>query len=154
MIGNTDVRVKVGELYLKVKKLYDNAVLPKYATDGSAGLDLTVNNYRYLNDGYVKYETGIAVSIPEGYVGLLFPRSSIWKVNSTMANSVGVIDSDYRGEISVVLDCSWSSDALPYTLGDRFCQLVILPLPKVNIDLVKELDNTVRGTGGFGSTGY
>jgi dUTP pyrophosphatase len=86
---------------VKIKKTHPNAVIPQYAKKGDAGLDLTAVEKYYDIHGCVVYKTGIAVEIPEGYVGLVFPRSSVSKTDLNMANSVGVIDSGYRGEITV-----------------------------------------------------
>lgn len=86
---------------VKIKKLHKNAVIPQYAKKGDAGLDLTAVEKHYDIHGCVVYKTGIAVEIPEGYVGLVFPRSSVSKTDLLMANSVGVIDSGYRGEITM-----------------------------------------------------
>lgn len=168
---------------LKLKKLYEDVPTPKYATDGSAGIDLTAMSRFYDKNGNVCYGTGIAVEIPEGYVGLLFPRSSITKKDIFVKNSVGVIDSDYRGEImlkcapclgftnddwkienddcryGITTDQDWYDDVnyihnnQHYEIGDKCCQLVIVPIPKVVIHLVDELSETERGVGGYGHTG-
>ena len=95
--------------------------------------------------------TGIAVEIPKGYVGLLFPRSSVYKTGLELANSVGVIDSGYRGEIRAVFRAS-SDSACPYKEGDKCCQLVILKLPDVDMQFVTKLSTSDRGEKGFGST--
>src|ERR1700744_3150088 len=91
-------------LNVKIKKLNDKAIVPEYATDGSAGLDITAIERNLILKGsvaYAEYKTGLAFEIPSGYVGLIFPRSSITsKTNLVLANSVGVIDSDYRGEVT------------------------------------------------------
>lgn len=144
---------------LKVKKLIPDAVLPSYATPGSNGLDFTATGVVYKED-IIEVRTGIAVEIPEGYVGLLFPRSSITKKNFMLANSVGVIDSDYRGEINFnfrLIPETSSSNIFKYQKsykqGERIGQLVIIQAPKIEIEEVKDLSDTVRGTGGYGSSG-
>jgi dUTP pyrophosphatase len=138
---------------LKFKKLHPNAVVPQYQTAGAAGLDLVAVSSGYMTGNNVLiYETGLAVEIPEGHVGLLFPRSSVYKMDQQLANCVGVIDSDYRGEIKLIFKPTKKSGNL-YRVGDRVGQLVIVELPKVIIEEVSELNETVRGSGGFGSTG-
>jgi len=131
---------------IKVKKLTPDAKVPEIKTDGAAGADL----YCTWADG-LTYGTGIAIEIPEGHVGLLFPRSSI-PSGLFMRNSVGVIDSDYRGELIVKFSAG-TSYYEKYIEGDRIAQLVIMPIPSVSYIEAAELDTTNRGTGGFGSTG-
>lgn len=139
------------KLKIKFKKLNPNAVTPKQGTSGAAGFDLTAVSIEET-DQFVKYYTGIAVEIPPGYVGLVFPRSSICKTGLSLANSVGVIDSDYRGSISFVFykGPTWIE---PYSYGDRIGQLVIMPIPEVEFVEAEELSETERGEGGYGSTG-
>lgn len=148
---------------VKIKKLVENAVIPSYAKDGDAGMDLTCVNVEYNPDIECEiYHTGIAVEIPKGYVGLVFPRSSNRKTNSYMTNSVGVIDSGYRGEILVCFknrDCYECLDNAivsrddAYKVGDRVAQLIIMPYPHIKFEEVEELSDSERGTGGHGSTG-
>ena len=147
-------------LKVRFKKLVENAVTPTYKTVGAAGMDLTATSTELIDFGnQLKVYTGIAVEIPKGYVGLLFPRSSIVKTNNRLANCVGVIDSDYRGEITFVFDnVNVNGDLISdydywYKSKDRVGQLVILPFPKVELEEVKELSETKRGTGGYGHTG-
>ena len=135
-------------MILKVKKLDPQAVAPKYAKQGDAGLDLTAVSVKHCTN-YVEYGTGLGVEIEAGNVGLLFPRSSISKTGHRLLNSVGVIDSGYRGEIKVRM--SWTNTN-PYDIGDKIAQLVIVELPKVVIEEVQELNDSDRGEGGFGST--
>lgn len=135
---------------VKIKKLHENAVIPKYAKDGDAGLDLTCIHYEFLNNEYIKYYTGIAVEIPKGYVGLLFPRSSCYKKKQILSNCVGVIDSGYRGEISMVMV---GTSRKRYYLDDRIGQLIIMPYPQIEFIEVNELSKSDRGSGGYGSTG-
>lgn len=139
---------------VRIKRLLENAVIPAYANPGDAGLDL-VATYVKVEDhnkyGYFEYGTGLAVEIPEGYVGLIFPRSSISKTGLMLANAVGVIDSSYRGEIK--LRFKYISGTPSYEVGDRVAQLIILPYPIVEFEEVQELSETQRSSGGFGSTG-
>ena len=141
---------------VKIKKLSEVAVIPKYAKPGDAGMDLTAIGCRYDIDcdAYV-YHTGLAIEIPEGYVGLIFPRSSNRKTEAYMTNHVGVIDSGYRGEIMVTYKNRDSYDGTdePYNIGDRVAQLIIMPYPKIKLVEVDELSETERGEGGHGSTG-
>lgn len=134
-------------------KLHPDAVIPEHATPGSAGMDLVaiskeVDKYKEV----VNFDTGLAVEIPEGYVGLIFPRSSIRKTSLRLSNAVGVIDSDYTGPIGFTFDITKSS-GISYNVGDRIGQLVIVPYVEVIPREVKKLKTTSRGTGGFGSTG-
>ena len=102
------------------------------------------------------YGTGLAMEIPEGYVGLVFPRSSIRNTDLSLSNAVGVIDSGYRGEIQATFNRKGVSqiDGHPiYMVGDRIAQIIIVPYPHIIFDEVDELSNSERGTGGFGSTG-
>lgn len=139
---------------IRVKKLVPEAVLPEKATVGSGGFDLTVANVEHcpFNHQY-KYGFGIAVEIPEGYTGFLFPRSSIKDTNLDLSNSVGVIDSDYRGEIKAVFNTLGRSYDNEYQVGDRAVQLIIIRTPSVTFVEAEELDATERGEGGYGSTG-
>ena len=115
-----------------------------YKSDGAAAIDIyalpTKNGYF---DGY---KTGIAVEIPEGYVGIIVPRSSTGIKGYTIRNTIGVIDSDYRGEIKLHL-------FVPVTQKIRIAQMLIMPCPQFNIEFVESLSETDRGEGGFGSTG-
>lgn len=142
------------------KKLSENAIIPSYANPGDAGLDLTATNME-MKDNHVEYGTGLSVEIPDGYVGLLFPRSSIFKTGLTLANCVGVIDSGYRGEvklkfkpdsISAVENFLQGKPVQLYKIGERVGQLVIIELPKLVVAEKQDLSDTVRGQGGFGST--
>ena len=141
----------MGKMKIKFKKLNPNAVIPKRGTAGAAGFDLTAVSLEIF-DTTVKYDTGIAVEIPPGYVGLVFPRSSVCKTGLSLANSVGVIDSDFRGSISFVFYKN-KQCIVPYFPGDRIGQLVIVPIPEVEYVEVDELSETERGAGGYGSTG-
>lgn len=145
---------------VKVKKLVKAAVIPQYAKIGDAGLDLTAVSYLYdeLTDCHI-YGTGLAFEIPYGHVGLVFPRSSNRKTNAYMPNSVGVVDSGYRGEVTISFkNRDREPGAInelirPYELGDRVAQLIIIPYPNIELEESFELSETERGTGGHGSTG-
>ena len=146
-------------LEVKIKKLHKDAVIPKYETIGSVGMDLTAVSKEYDEHGNLVFGTGLAIQIPEGYYADLRPRSSISKYDLVLANSVGTIDSDYRGELILKFKPSvyfgvnrGDDDGVMYDVGDRIAQLVILPYPKVSFVEVDELSYTERGTGGFGST--
>ena len=138
---------------VKIKKLHSNAVIPKYAKPGDAGMDLTAVSVDFGDWNYLTYHTGLAIEIPEGYVGLLFPRSSIYKTGQQLSNSVGVIDSGYRGEIMMKFTRDVESEEIAYKPGDRIGQIMILPYPQVEFQEVEEIEKTDRGEGGFGSTG-
>jgi dUTP pyrophosphatase len=99
----------------------------------------------------VTYNTGLAIEIPEGHVGLLFPRSSISKTVLSLANSVGVIDSGYRG--SIMFKFRYPEEGMVYDVGDRVGQIIIMPYPTIEFEETEELSSTERGQGGFGSTG-
>lgn len=136
---------------IKFKKAHPDVITPTKGTSGSACWDLYVKGYHSINNDIVEYETGISVEIPEGYVGLLFPRSSIKDKDLTLSNSVGVIDSDYRGTIKAFF-CRKGMHRY-YRIGERFLQLMIIPIPSIELEEVDELSETIRGSGGFGSTG-
>lgn len=138
---------------VRVKKLHPDAVIPKYAKAGDAGLDLTAVSKAWDEEKEkIVFGTGLAFEIPEGYVGLIFPRSSICKTNLALSNSVGVIDSGYRGEIKLF----FSPGPQPknnYKIGDRIGQIVILPYPSIELVESDTLSDSERGVGGFGSSG-
>lgn len=141
---------------IKIKKLTPTAKMPIYSTDGAAGMDLFVDSVNHIFDPIstrVKVTFGIALEIPEGYCGLILPRSSIYNSGMILSNSVGLIDSDYRGEISAIFYDFCSSSTNPFHVGSRVAQLVIIPYPKIHFVEVEELGKTQRGTGGYGSTG-
>ena len=136
---------------LKFKKIFSDAVVPSYTQKGDAGMDLVARSM--IRTGkYYEYGTGIAMELPQGYVGLLFPRSSISKTDHYLRNSVGVVDSGYRGEIKLRMSIPALGEK-EYRIGDRIAQLIIMKLPWVEIEEVEELSDTDRGEGGFGSTG-
>lgn len=147
-------RTLQSRIQVRFKKLTPDAVAPSYALDGDAGLDLTCINC-IVHDTYIEYFTGIAVEIPSGYVGLIFPRSSVSKLASgfSLRNSVGVIDSGYRGEITFRFDKPVDGSDNIYASGDKVGQLIIMPYPDVDLKLVDELSSSERGEAGYGSTG-
>lgn len=145
---------------VKIKKLSEDAVIPAYAHDTDAGLDLVATNYEYKSDiDCHVYGTGLAVEIPEGYVGLIYPRSSNRKTDSYMTNHVGVIDSGYRGEVMISFKLrdrypeSIRQLLKPYEVGHKIAQLIIVPYPKIEFKVVDELSSTERGERGHGSSG-
>lgn len=153
------VKVKPYQTFLV--KVEDPVLTPTKATDGSAGFDLRAKKETLLSTGErVLVGTGVRATIPEDHVGLLFPRSSLSKFGVQMTNSVGVIDSDYRGEIMASLMYNGTTGWNGYTIPkyERIVQLVIVPVPQFEVSVDKysteeQWNNTIRGTGGFGSTG-
>lgn len=165
-------------LKVKIKKLHPDAVIPFYAKPGDAGMDLTAVS-RYFDEwGNAHYGFGLAFEIPDGYVGLIFPRSSCAKVDLTLSNCVGCVDSRFRGEVTAkfkpalayadfklsIENNSYDYVAVPgdtdnavqanlYDVGDRIAQIIIMPYPKIEFEEVEELSDTERGAGGYGSTG-
>ena len=137
---------------VKLKKLHKDAVIPRYSKPGDAGLDLTAISKISNTTFQCTYGTGLAIEIPIGYVGLIFPRSSIRNLELTLSNSVGVIDSGYRGEIQFTFNKTNGLDSFDYKVGDRIGQLIIIPYPHIEFEEVEELSYTERGTGGYGST--
>lgn len=167
---------------VRIKKIHPNAIIPTYSKPGDAGMDLVAVERYYDEYGNVHYNTGISIEIPEGYVGLIFPRSSLSKKALSLANSVGVIDSGYRGEIMFKFkftglvynnfeeavvenelneddhyidfpDVNKELENYHYNVGDRIGQLIIIPYPKIEFEEVQDLSETERDSGGFGSTG-
>ena len=138
---------------VRIKKLSTDAVIPTYAKDGDAGMDLVATRIISNTTFDVSYGTDLAMEIPNGFVGLVFPRSSIRKYELVLSNSVGVIDSGYRGELQATFKKENGLDSLAYKVGDRIAQIMIIPHPPIEFDAVDELSDTERGEGGFGSTG-
>lgn len=143
---------------MKVKfiKNHPDAVTPKKAHSSDAGFDLVACDSGEWNDEftYIEYKTGIHLEIPAGHVGYIFPRSSISRVNQMLSNSVGVIDSGYRGEIKFRFrDTSDFAAHFRYKKGDKIGQLIIMPLPEIELIEAENLSESDRGNGGFGSTG-
>lgn len=143
------------EICVKFKKLHPDAKPPIQGTEYSAGYDLTcVAKEMDEEHNVLIYHTGLALEIPNGHVGLLFPRSSIYKFPLVMPYSVGVIDSDYRGEVLAMFkDCDFGNFEPAYSVGERCCQLIIVELPKLQWVEANILSPTTRGTNGHGSTG-
>lgn len=135
---------------IRIKKTHPNAVVPKYAHFGDAAVDLTCVRLWEDDHGNICYGTGLAMEIPEGHVGLLFPRSSVSRMDVRLANAVGVIDSGYRGEVMLKFDRQ--GDKL-YKVGDRVGQLMLVPIPSIQFVEVINLPDTDRSAGGFGSSG-
>lgn len=142
---------------LKFKRLdTEKAIMPIRAYKGDAGLDLTATDITLepneCGQTVVVYHTGLAVEIPEGYVGLLFPRSSIAKKSMFLTNCVGVIDSGYRGEITAKMHITTDAAPAIYKVGEKFMQLIVMPF--VDIDIVEsaDLSESDRGEGGYGSS--
>ena len=147
---------------VKIKKIHPDAVIPRYAKTGDAGLDLVATSKMFDQDGNVVYGTGLCFEIPEGYVGLLLPRSSNSKTSLLLTNHCGVLDSGYRGEVLFKFRSYnhyhplWDKldgDIVIYKPGDRIGQLIILPYPSIEFEEVQELSETERGEGSYGSTG-
>ena len=145
-----------GNMVLRMKKVRPGAQLPQRQTAGSAGFDLCacIQEPVVLEPGdSALFPTGLAAEIPQGHVGLIFTRSGLGvKHGIALSNGVGVIDSDYRGEIRVGLT---NLSDTPYTVqpGDRVAQLAVMPVVRARVVQAQELDETGRGAGGFGSTG-
>lgn len=138
---------------VKVKKLNDKAVIPNYAKIGDAGMDLVATSKQTDNYRNIVYGTGLAFEIPPGYVGLIFPRSSLSKYSIMLTNCVGVIDSGYRGEVMFKFKPLYKEFNVDYNVGDRIGQIIIMPYPQIELEEVDELTETDRGIGGYGSTG-
>lgn len=136
-----------------IKKLHPDAVIPKYAKTGDAGLDLTAVEIINSDGFQVTYKTGLAFEIPLGFVGLLFPRSSVRNYQLDLSNAVGVIDSGYRGEIQFTFNKLAGIPSKKYEVGDRIGQLIIMPYPEIELVELDTLSSSERGEGGFGSSG-
>ena len=142
-------------MIVRIKKLNEEATVPTYGTEFSAGADLYNLNeaVEIAPHTTVLIHTGLSVEIPEGYAGLIYARSGLaTKRGLAPANKVGVIDSDYRGEVMVALH-NHSDKSATVDAQERVAQLVITPFLKVDYQISEELSDTVRGEGGFGSTG-
>jgi dUTP pyrophosphatase len=143
---------------MKIKKLHPDAVVPTYSTAGAAGLDLRarLDEPVFVNPGQtIMVGTGLAVAVPKGHMLMAAPRSGLGsKDGIVLGNLVGIIDSDYRGEIMVALwNRKLDSQAFKVSPGDRIVQAIVVPVVQVELDVVDELDETDRGAGGFGHTG-
>jgi len=153
-------------MQVRIKKLNPNAIIPAYAKTGDAGMDLVATSILSNTTFDITYGMGIALEIPEGFVGLIFPRSSIRKYDLTLSNSVGVIDSGYRGELQATFNKLFGTERMYdetkntedtsinfYKVGDRIAQIMIIPYPPIEFMEVDELSDSERGEGGFGATG-
>ena len=146
---------------LRVKRIHPHAILPKYQTAGAACFDLHAVNVQRVQPTFHSvpqtFHTGLAFEVPAGHVLLIFSRSGHgFNLDTRLANCVGVIDSDYRGEVQVKLvrDANqYSREWLNVENGDRIAQAMLVPIPEVVIVEVDELSTTERGANGFGSTG-
>lgn len=145
------------------KKLVPEATAPKYAKSGDAGVDLVATSVNET-EMYIEYGTGLALEILRGYVGLIYPRSSLSNYDLVLANHVGVIDSGYRGEIKFRFKKTKNPEYMTltgreyntpkvYQIGDKIGQLVVTPIPLILFEEVTELEETERGSGGYGSSG-
>ena len=140
---------------IKIKKLDSKAVIPAYANPGDAGMDVVATSVKF-EENYIEYGTGLSFEIPEGYVMLIFPRSSVSKKDMMLANCVGVLDSGYRGELKLRFKTVCQAGQLKrdyYNPGDKVGQIMIIPYPTIEFTEVNNLSETVRGEGGFGSSG-
>jgi len=140
---------------LLIKKLHKNIILPEYKTDGSSGMDLMANveqTVKILPGEKKIISTGIMVAIPEQYEIQIRPRSGLAAKNGiSVLNTPGTIDSDYRGEIKVIL-INLGKDIFHINKNDRIAQMIVCPIIKVELKEVESLPETIRGGGGFGST--
>lgn len=153
----------IQKMKIKIKKTHEDAVIPTYSKPGDAGMDLTAVSKSVDEDGNIVYGTGLAFEIPKGYVGLLFPRSSNSKKTILLSNSVGVLDSGFRGEVLLKFkaytteptEATLFTNYFPksYEVGERVGQIIVMPYPQIEFEEVQELSDTERGEGGFGSTG-
>ena len=142
---------------IKIKKLHPDAIVPQYQTAGAACFDFHAINRlaRHVDSGFPEtFDTGLAFEIPEGHVMLIFSRSGHgFNKDVRLANCVGIIDADYRGEVKVKLTCDKAHDRpMQVQFGDKIAQGIIIPFPRVNFVVADELTDTARGTNGFGST--
>lgn len=139
-------------MFVNVKKLHSDAVIPQYATSGSAGFDISANEEVMIHSGQCKaISTGLAFAIPEGYELQIRPRSGL-SLKTYLRVIIGTVDSDYRGEVRIIME-NTGDDSKRITKGERIAQGIIAPIQQVVFDEVTELDETDRGAGGFGSTG-
>lgn len=151
---------------IRIKRLINSAVIPHRAHTTDAGMDLVATSKSVDEEGNIVYGTGLAVEIPKGYVGLLFPRSSNARKTLLLSNSVGVIDSGYRGEVTMKFkpsDKFLNYDGVAfkmkgaltssYDVGDRVGQMIVIPYPEIEFEEADELSDSERGEGGYGSSG-
>lgn len=141
---------------IRIKRLNKLAIIPEYQTDGAAAVDLHASisgSIDIYSRKSILFPTGLSIQIPTGLCGIILPRSGLgYKKGLVLAHGVGVIDSDYRGEIGVPI---WNRGSITRTVnpGDRIAQMLFIPVFKIMFEEVEELDSTIRGNGGFGSTG-
>lgn len=142
-------------MIIRIKKLIEDTQIPAYAKPGDAGIDLRACESLEIQPGdRAMVHCGFAIEIPEGFCGLVIPRSGLAaKHGITVLNSPGLIDSGYRGEVCVVLLNTDKSNLFTISKGDRIAQLTIIEAPFVELESVDELDETKRGDAGFGSSG-
>jgi dUTP pyrophosphatase len=139
---------------VKVKLLDERAQLPAYAHEGDAGLDLTCVAIEHDPIfGITTYRTGLAFDIPKGFAGFVYPRSSIYKTGEFFTNSVGVVDSGYKGEVTVKTAFLNKDAPTIYKVGDRVGQIVFMPVPVIQLVRTTDVGSSTRGAGGYGSTG-
>ncbi|NBO22893.1 dUTP diphosphatase [bacterium] len=150
-MANRFTIIKNSYLPVDIKLLEKNAKIPEYSKDGDAGLDLTATRM-FSENNLICYGTGIALKIPFGNVGFVYPRSSLSKYDLVLCNHVGVIDSNYTGEIILKFRKTKESPNI-FLVGDRIAQLMIMPYPHIKFEEVNSLPETNRGSDGFGSSG-
>lgn len=139
---------------INIKKLHPLAEIPKYAKPGDACVDLVaISKIKDHGKDYIEYGTGLAVEIPDGFVGLVYPRSSLSNYDLILANHTGVVDAGYRGEIKFRFKRTKECLCREYEVGDRIGQLMIITRPQIEFEQVETLSETVRGAGGWGSSG-
>ena len=138
---------------IKIKKLNPLAFVPIKAHATDAGFDLYATSKTIDENRNVVYGCGLAFEIPEGYMGLVFPRSSNARTQLVLSNSVGVIDSGYRGEVTAKFKSISPLHEVEYQIGERFAQIIFLPIPNIELEVAEELSESERGSGGYGSSG-
>ena len=139
---------------IRFKKTHPDAKLPMRGSLGAAGYELYAVSKNELFGGLISYDIGLALEIPHGYVGLIFPRSSIFRSGLIITNAVSVIDEDYRGPIKIIFKRMTEYPLLrEYEVGDRICQLVVIKYEALDFVETDELSDTDRGSRGYGSTG-
>lgn len=137
-----------------VKKLNSTASMPTKAHSSDAGWDLTAISKEWNEKlNFMEYDTGLAIRVPPGHTGLLFPRSSISKTPLMLANCVGVLDHEYTGSIKLRFRVGLDDKDNEYNIGDRICQLIVVKFNESTLTLVEDFENTIRGEKGFGSSG-
>jgi len=137
---------------VKIKKLHPMATIPTYEHEQDLIIVNGIPVPPFCKNNQVHYDTGLSFEIPPGYVGFIYPRSSIRNTDLSLSNSVGVIDSGYRGGVSFTFNLKAGGKKI-YKVGERIGQLIILPYPTIEFEEVDELSDSERGTGGFGHTG-